>query len=103
MNPNDVGERLHDLATRGVELTAEAQAQLNEWYGAQGRAESAALSRPTSAEPLDVLHAQVDRVMVQLGDMTQRIQTLLAEDDAVRKEIAELQRRLASKSTAQPA
>ena len=103
MNPNDVGERLHDRATRGVELTAEEQAQLNEWYAQRDRAEAAALSRPTSAQPLDALHAQVDRVMVQLGDVTQRIPTLSAENDAVRKEIAELQRRLASKSTAQPA
>ena len=49
------------------------------------------LSRPTSAQPLDAFHAQVDRVMVQLGDVTQRIQTLSAENDAVRKEIAKLQ------------
>lgn len=103
MNPNDVSERLHDQATRGVELTAEEQAQLNEWYAQRDRAEATVLSRPTSAQPLDALHAQVDRVMVQLGDVTQRIQTLSAENDAVRKEIVVLQRRLASKSAAQPA
>ncbi len=103
MSTNDVGERSHDRATRGVESTAEEQAQLNEWYVEQDRVEAAVLSRPTSAQPLDALHAQVDRVMVQLGDVTQRIQTLSAESDAVRKEIAELQRRLAAKSTAQPA
>lgn len=103
MNPNNVGKQLHDRATRGVELTAEEQAQLNEWYAQRDRAEVAVLSRPTSAQSLDALHAQVDRVMVQLGDVTQRIQTLSAENDAVRKEIVELQRRLASKSVAQPA
>ena len=103
MNANDVGERLHDQATRGVELTAEEQAQLNEWYAQRDRSEAAVLSRPTSVQPLDALHAQVDRVVVQLGDVTQRIQTLSAENDAVRKETAELQRRLASKSAAQPA
>ncbi len=75
MSTNDVGERSHDRATRGVELTAEEQAQLNEWYVEQDRVEAAVLSRPTSAQPLDALHAQVDRVMVQLGDVTQRIQT----------------------------
>ena len=41
--------------------------------------------------------------MVQLGDVTQWIQALSVANDAVRKEIAELQRRLASKSAAQPA
>jgi len=91
MNPNAVGGQLHDRATRGVELAAEEQAQLNEWYAEQDRVEAAVLSRPTSAQPLDALHAQVDRVMVQLGDVTQRIQTLSAESDAIRKEIAELQ------------
>ena len=103
MNPNDVGERLHDRATRGVELTAEEQAQLSEWYAQRERVEAAVFSRPTSAQCHDVLHAQVDRVMVQLGGVTQRIQTLSAENDAVRKEIAGLQRRLANKSAAQPA
>ena len=80
LNANDVGEQLHDRATRGVELTAEEQAQLNEWYAEQDRVEAAVLSRPTSAQPLDALHAQVDRVMVQLDDVTQRIQTLSAEN-----------------------
>ncbi len=103
MNANDVGERLHDRATRGVELTAEEQAQLNEWYAQRDRAEAAVFSQPTSAQPLDALHAQVGRVMVQLGDVTKRIQTLSAENDAVRKEIVVLQRRLVSKSAAQPA
>ena len=103
LNPNDVGERLHDRATRGVELTAEEQAQLNEWYAQRDRAEAAVFSRPTAAQPLDALHAQVDRVMVQLGDVTQRIQKLSAENDVIRNETAELQRRLASKSAAQPA
>lgn len=40
MDPNDVGERLHDRATRGVELTAEEQAQLNEWYAQRDRLEA---------------------------------------------------------------
>lgn len=103
MNANDVGERLHDRAPRGVELTAEEQAQLNDWYVQRDRAESAVLSQPTSAQPLDALHAQVDRVMVQLGDVTRRIQTLSAANAAVRTESAELQRRLVSKLAAQPA
>jgi hypothetical protein len=103
MNSNDVGKGLHDRATRGVELTAEEQAQLNEWYAEQDRAEAAVLPRPTSAQPLDALYDQVNRVMVKLGDMIRRIQTLSAENDAARKEIAELQRRLTSKLAARPA
>ena len=103
MNPNDVGEQLHDRGTRGVALSAEEQTRLNEWYAQRDRAEAAVLSQPTPAQPIAALHAQVDRVMVQLGDVTLRIQTLSAENDAVRKEIAELQQRLAAKSAAQPA
>ena len=43
MNSNGVGERLHDRATRGEVLTAEEQAQLNEWYAERDRAEAAML------------------------------------------------------------
>ena len=103
MNSNSVGERLHDRATRGEVLTAEEQVQLNEWYAQQDLAEAAMLSQPSPPQGLDALHAQVDRVVFQLGAVTQRIQILSVENDAVRKEIVELQQRLASESAAQPA
>ena len=103
MNSNGVGERLHDRATRGEVLTVEEQVQLHEWYARRDLAEAAMLSQPSPPQGLNALHAQVDSVVVQLGTVTQRIQTLSAENDAVRKEIVELQQRLASKSAAQPA
>lgn len=80
MNPNDVGERLHDRATRGEVLTADEQVQLNEWSAERDRAEAGMLSQPSPPQSLDALHAQVDRVVVQLGAVTQRIQTLSAEN-----------------------
>ena len=97
MNSNDVGERLHDRATRGEVLTADEQVQLNEWYAERDRAEAATLSQLPPPQGLDTVHAQVDVVVVQLGVVTQRIQTLSAKNDAVRKEIVKLQPRLASK------
>ena len=97
MNSNGVGERLHDRATRGEVLTADEQVQLNEWYAERDRAEAATLSQLPPPQGLDTVHAQVDVVVVQLGVVTQRIQTLSAKNDAVRKEIVKLQPRLASK------
>ncbi len=32
MIPNDVGQTLHDQATRGESLTSEDRARLTEWY-----------------------------------------------------------------------
>jgi hypothetical protein len=44
ITPDDVGKRLHDKATRGLTLSAEEQALLNEWY-ARHDAEEAAILR----------------------------------------------------------
>ena len=55
MNSNDVGERLHDRATRGEVLTAEEQVQLNGWYALRDRNEAAMLSQPSPPQGLKPL------------------------------------------------
>ena len=44
MNSDDLGQDLHDRATRGEQLSPENQMQLEAWYAAQDRAEMETLS-----------------------------------------------------------
>ncbi len=102
MITDSVGQQLHDQATRGVVLTAEAQAQLEEWYAQQDRRESVALAGLAPPQTLADLQVQVDAAVGQLATVSQRIQVLAGENEAVRKEVAALQRQLAQRTTAQP-
>jgi hypothetical protein len=94
---------LHDTVTRGGSLSAEEQAQLDAWYAEQDQQEGAVLG-PAGASPrLSVLHTQVETALAQLLTVTQRIQTLTAQNDTLRREIAVLQRQLPLATPRDPA
>lgn len=99
MSSDDLGRSLHDKAARGAALSAEEQARLDEWYAQCDQEEAVLLSRNRPAADLGSLQAQVDAAVAQLVTATQRIQTLTAENEAVRQEIVVLQRRLAQPTT----
>ena len=94
---------LHDKFTRGGTLSAEEQAQLDAWYAEEDQREGVVLS-PAGASPrLAVLHTQVETALAQLLTVTQRIQTLTAQNDTLRREIAVLQRQLPLAAPRDPA
>ena len=103
MIADDLGQRLHDLATRGASLSAEEQAQLAEWYAQQDADETALLDRAPATSDLDTLRAQVAVTVAQLQALTQRIQTLTVENDQLRQEIAALKHELTQSSVVQSA
>jgi len=103
MSTDDLAQELHDKATRGVVLSADEQARLNAWYAEQDKEESARLARSVSPHPPAPLQAQVDDVLAQLLTATQRVQEIAAQNDALRREIALLERQLAETPMAQPA
>jgi hypothetical protein len=103
MSGTRLPQELHDRATRGVPLSDEEQAQLDQWYARQDQDEDAALTRTPAPPSVTALQAQVDAAVAQLLTVTQRIQTLAAENEAVRREIAVLQRQLAQRPATQPA
>ncbi len=103
MRGDDLALQLHDRATRGGALSAEEQALLDAWYARQDREEAAALAAADSSQSVAALQGQVDAAVAQLLTVTQRVQTLTAENEVVRQEIAALQRRLAQQSANQPA
>jgi peptidoglycan hydrolase CwlO-like protein len=103
MISDDLGQQLHDRSTRGEILSADEQAQLEEWYASQDQAESGTLGL-TAVEPtLSRLQAQVDAALIQLTTVTKRIQDIAAENESLRREIATLRRQLANLPASQPA
>jgi hypothetical protein len=99
---NDIlSQNLHDRATRGLPLSSEEQSRLQQWYAQQDHEEAAVLAQAPAREDLVKLRQQVDTAVTQLLEVTQRVQRLAGENDALKLDIISLQRQLTK--TAQPA
>jgi hypothetical protein len=96
-----IGRELHDRATRGVPLSAQDQAQLEEWYARQDRGEADRLAGAAPPGDLVKLRQDVDGALARLQGVTHRVQALAGENEALMQELATLQRQL--KQNAQPA
>lgn len=103
MIDNESGRCLHDKATRGGVLSDEERTQLDLWYARHDRDEGAILDSPSPSPRRTDLQSQVDSAVADLATVTQRIQSLAAENDTVRREIATLREQLAERSRTQPA
>lgn len=95
--------QLHDKATRDVRLSSDEQAQLDAWYAHQDAAESAILGQANPPPTLVALQAQVETAVAQLLTVTQRVRDLTLQNDALRLDIAALQRQLSPVSAPQTA
>ena len=94
MTPDQVGMKLHDRSTRGEVLTLAEQEQLEEWYTLQDAQERYVLQAEESVSDLSQLRLQVDAALAQITALSQRIQTVTSENDALRREIVALQQQL---------
>jgi chromosome segregation ATPase len=94
---------LHDKATRGQKLSVKEQKLLENWYAIQDAAESEMLSLPANDKTIAALRRQLEAAQAQLVATMQRIQEITAENDALRRDIASLQRQLVHRRGAQPA
>jgi capsule polysaccharide export protein KpsE/RkpR len=90
MSTDNLAKQLHDKASRGIVLSAAEQAQLDMWYAKQDQAEGSMLALTTPSHTLTALQTQVDTAVSQLVTVTQRIQELAAQNDALRRDIAVL-------------
>jgi cell division septum initiation protein DivIVA len=97
--------QLHDRATRGDTLTEAERASLTAWYERQDAVEEAqiASSTPRAEATLRHLRDEVEAASARMLMVTQDVQMLIAENEALRQEIAALTRRLARSATPQPA
>jgi hypothetical protein len=91
MSETDAVLDLHDRHTRGEPLSDDEQARLAAWYAAEDAAEALLLGGLASPAQDDHLRARVDASVAQLVTMSQQIQTLVAQNEALRHEIAVLQ------------
>jgi hypothetical protein len=91
---------LHDRASRGQDLSAAEQAELDAWYAEQDAAESDLLTGTRSPQELVELRAQVDAVMARLQIVTRQIAAQTAENERLRRDNAVLQRELSEARTA---
>ena len=102
MISDEVGQQLHDRASRGGTLSAEERQQLDEWLSAQDQVEGATLS-PQDADPaLADLRGRVDAALEQVGAVTRNIQRLSEDNDSLRRENTSLRRRLAARPVSEP-
>ncbi len=103
MDSDELAKQLHDKVTRGVVLSPDEQAQLDAWYTQQDAVESAMLAQTNLPQTLVALQAQVDAAVAQLLTVTQRVRDLTHQNDALRLDIAALQRQLPQVSASQTA
>lgn len=103
MTHNDLGLSLHDRATRGERLDPAEMDQLEAWYADQDDAEAQTLNWTASPASLDALQSQVDAALGQLTIVSRRIQQIARENDALRRDIADLRRQIARQVLPQPA
>ena len=95
---DDLGQKLHDRATRGEKLTPEEESQLEAWYAAHDAAESRELAKLAVDDQDASLETQIRATLTQIVRVTQQIQDNLAENATLRKEIASLRLQLAEQS-----
>lgn len=105
MIPDEIGQKLHDRATRGESLSAEERLQLQRWYAHHDQEEMALFNAAPSPSRLAELHAQVQQTTAQVVVQAQNIESLTVENAQLRQEIAALQRLLSAtrKPAGQPA
>jgi len=103
MAADEIGQKLHDRATRREALTTEEQEQLRLWYAHLDQEETTQLSAAPVPTLLSDLESRVEQVTGQVVVQAQHIELLTAENSRLRQEIAILQRSLSEKLAGQPA
>ncbi len=84
MIPDQIGQQLHDRATRGESLSANEQDQLRRWYAHHDQAEMTQISAAPVPSQLADLQARVQQVTAQVVAQARRIEALTAEKCAHR-------------------
>ncbi len=104
MENNIFARQLHDKMTRGGTLTPAEKATLEAWYEKQDAEENALLvSASPQTATLRELRNEVEAASAQMLAVTQGIQTLVEENEALRREIATISQQLAQAASFQTA
>lgn len=102
MISDETGQKLHDRATRGLELTPLEREQLLSWYSMHDREEMARLGASPVPSRLADLQARVEQATSRVVEEAKRIEALTVENARLRQEIASLQRLVSASSRTLP-
>jgi hypothetical protein len=103
LGKDDTCQKLHDRATRGEVLTPKERSQLEAWYADQDAAEMAAMNLPVGEQDPAALQAGIDSVLAEIAAVAGRIRETSAQNEILRRENADLRRRLALQRAAHAA
>jgi len=89
-------QSLHDKSTRGEILTVEEQLLLTDWYESQDKLEAEMLGTDSviPENATQYLQIQIKTGLEKLVAVTQQIQRIISENEALRHEISVLQNQL---------
>ncbi len=93
MISDKIGIQLHDKATKGEPLTDKEKAQLEAWYAQQDSTES--YPAKASDNTVGALRLQIESALSLVMKITQRIQQVAAENEAIRLENQSIKLQLA--------
>ncbi len=99
---DELGQQLHDRATRGQKLSEEEQEQLEGWYFEMDRAEAAELGLRIEA-PEDALPSRIEKTLAEIASATRRIRELDRRAREIEQENGALRLRLSRRLSTQGA
>ncbi|MEI6261239.1 MAG: hypothetical protein WCR46_15215 [Deltaproteobacteria bacterium] len=96
MISENAGQSLHDKATRGEILTDNEQILLSDWYESQDEieVEMLGLARAVPENLTQFLQIRIKTGLEKLMSLTQQIQLIITENEALKREISLLQSQL---------
>ncbi len=102
---DELGQQLHDLATRGHQLSAEEEAQLQSWYDKWDLIEMEQLGltpEQIAAEEAQLaeLRVQVEAEEARVAEIAESNWQLTKQNEALRAEIESLRQQLAERAAA---
>ena len=90
MTKESLARHLHDKASRNIALTTDEQAQLDDWYAEQDKAEGEMLGLTHPPQSYVVIQTQIDQALNQILETSQHIQELAMQNDSLRNQILTL-------------
>ena len=94
---------LHEMATQGQVLPEADRARLEAWYGKQDAEEGTLFASSMAVASVSGLQSEVEAATAQLLTVTQHVQSLVEENEALRREITSLSQQLMRTASLQPA
>ena len=97
MNENEKMQKLHQLAVKGETLTAEEKVALQNWYENLDREEDSILNNSQAVQNTQILRENLNQTTKQIAKISREIETLVGQNEKLRKENQSLKNALESR------